>query len=111
MGLDWSASGNDKNVQINWRPGGSGANVGDHHTFDFRISRNPGGANVLGSTNFSIQLVMANGDLSDSIKLCNYAKLDRSVGGFSPQTGTGVFRPLLQTVRVPLSAFTNADLT
>jgi len=54
---------------------------------------------------------MANGDLSDSIKLCNYAKLDRSVGGFSPQTGTGVFRPLLQTVRVPLSAFTNADLT
>jgi hypothetical protein len=112
--VNWSTSGNDKFLQINWRPPGVGVNISDHQTFDFRISRHPTDPNVRGATNFSIQLVMANGDLSNPVKLCKYAYVDGPVGGYE-HVGGGVFtstlRPLLQTVRVPLTAFTGANLS
>lgn len=109
--VNWSSAGNDKFLQINWRPTGVGVNISNHDTFDFRITRNPNGTNVANSTNFSIQLVMANDDLSSPVKLCNYAKVDKSIGGYNPAISNYELRPLLQTVRVPLTAFNNANLS
>lgn len=115
--LGWTTAGNDKNLQINWRPPGTGVNISNHQTFDFRISRVPFAANVKGATNLSIQLVMANGDLSNPVKLCNYAYVDGPVGGYDPRyTSSGTifdekFRPVLQTVRVPITAFAGANLS
>jgi hypothetical protein len=70
--------------------------------------------NVKGATNLSIQLVMANDSVSNPIKLCNYAVVDGPIGGYDPQGGsvfTEAYRPVLQTVRVPLSAFTGSNLS
>lgn len=115
--VDWTTPGNDRSIQINWRPTGTGANISDHQTFDFRIARTTE-TNVPGATNFSIQLVMDNGDLSDPVKLCNYAYVDGPVGGADPKYNSSgilidselVSRPVLQTVRIPLNAFQGTDL-
>lgn len=95
-----------------------------HQTLDFRISRVPvtavpAAANVDGATNFSVQLVMSDGSLSSSIKLCSYAVVDGPVGGYDPVAnssgdvigGNPSLRPVLQTVRVPLTGFTGANLS
>jgi hypothetical protein len=112
--LNWSMVGNDKYLQKNWRQAGVGVNISDHQTFDFRISRVPGVPNVSGNTNFSIQLVMANGGLSNSVKLCNYAYVDGPVGKYATDpSGNRIpdYRPFLQTVRIPLMDFVGANLT
>jgi hypothetical protein len=109
--MNWSAPGSDKFLQINWKPSGQGTDVSNHQTFDFRISRNSVGTNVRGATNFTIQLVMANDSLSNGVKLCNYAYVDGPVGGYAPNASTGTYREVLQTVRIPLTAFTGANLS
>jgi hypothetical protein len=119
LNVNWTSPGNDKYLQINWRPTGVGADVSTNQTFDFRISRLPAAPNVHGATNFSIQLVMADGALSNAVKLCNYAYVDGPVGGFDPVYNpsnevigaTAKYRPILQTVRIPLAAFAGANLS
>src|SRR5690606_25654715 len=65
-------------------------------------------------------LPIADGTLSNAVKLCNYAYVIGPTGGFDPlfdpsgQSIIGISarkRPLLQTVRVPLSSFTSANLS
>ena len=119
LNVNWTSAGSGKNLQINWRAAGIGADISDYQTFDFRISRTPDAPNIAGATNFSIQLVMANGSLSNTVKLCNYAYVDGPVGGYEPiinskgytTGGTERRRPYLQTVRIPLTAFINANLS
>jgi hypothetical protein len=62
---------------------------------------------------------MADGSLSNKVKLCRYAYVDGPVGGYDTVHdsssevigGTQRYRPVLQTVRVPLAAFVGANLS
>lgn len=120
--VNWTTPGSDRSIQINRT---SSINVVGHQTLDFRISRVPdtavpSGLNVSGGTNLSVQLAMADGTLSNAVKLCTYAYVDGPSGGFDPlfdpsgQSIIGIAarkRPLLQTVRVPLDSFTTANFS
>lgn len=113
--LSWTAGGPATFFQSNWTAAGSGRDMGNFSTLDFRISRqcavpddsfcrNPSPLNPAGPTDFSIQLALADGTLSDAIKLSSYADLRGPIGAFFVGFGS-VLHPILQTVRVPLGDF------
>lgn len=86
-------------------------------TLDFRISRQCGDAlcskqdsGTNSQTNFSIRLVDGTGAISNPQPLTNYVSLTGPVGGLVTFVGSSP-HPILQTVRVPLSAFSSVDLT
>lgn len=85
-------------------------------TLDFRIARQCGdpfctkpdsGFNT--ETNFSVRLVDGDGDISSPQRLANYVSLTGPVGGLVTFVGSSP-HPILQTVRIPLSAFSGVDL-
>ena len=116
----WTAAGTDTYFQSNWRAPGSGNNITSYQTLDFRISRQLNDTlNSSDSTNLSIQLVMANGSLSQAVSLCKYADLRGPVGTPRPVVNpagivTGyvdIYHSILQTVRIPLTDFIGANLS
>src|SRR5262249_20207743 len=100
--ISWLALGGF--FQTNWANPGTGRDVTSYPTLDFRVSRQPPNPGAL-ATNFSIQLMDANGTLSAAAQLNAYTNL---VG---PISGPGGVHPILQTVRIPLSVFTGVDRT
>lgn len=103
--MQWTTSGANAYFQSNWTAPGSGVNVYGNETLDFRITRLPSSSlNPSNPTNFSIQLVMANGTLSQPVKLCSYINLIGPVGGPLGR------HPILQTVRIPLGDFRETDV-
>jgi subtilisin-like proprotein convertase family protein len=102
----WNA-GSNKYFEAKW---GAGADVSTYSSLDFRVSRQLNvDLNPPTATNFTIQLVMADGSLSTSVKLCNYLDLKGPVGGYS---GTSeAYHRILQTVRIPLTHFSGASLS
>lgn len=126
---------NFRSAIINWRspspkryfqakaPGAS-SNISSYQTLDFRISRRRNASdrltvdslNSTDSTNFSIQLVMADGSVSTVVSLSKYLQLKGPVGTkdrvSEPDTGgpKGELHPILNTVRIPLSDFSGANL-
>jgi len=117
--IDWNGPGAATFYQSNWTNPGSGINVSSYGTLDFRLSRqcsNP--ADLLCNktsnwfnfeTNFSVRLVDANGALSNPVQLRDYLSLTGPVGSLVLAFGTAG-HPILQTVRIPLSAFGNAAI-
>jgi len=101
----WSVPGGY--LQTNWTAAGDGRDVSDARTLDLRVSRGyDPSVDVLGNTDFSIQLSMADGSLSAPVQLSTYAYLTGPVG-----SGDANRHPVLQTARVPLGDFAGADLT
>jgi Bacterial Ig domain len=100
--ISWTSSGPERYFQSNWTAAGAGNDVSAYQTLDFRVSRR---VDSPASTNFTIQLVMANGSVSSAVPLCKYADLRGPVGG------PGGLHPILQTVRIPLTDFANANLS
>jgi hypothetical protein len=95
----------------------SPVNLTTYNTLDFRISRQTNLAlNVPGATNITIQLVKNDGSLSEPVELCKYTTLIGPVGSYFRDTSTfpptigQVYKPILQTVRIPLSDF-STDLS
>lgn len=112
--ISWNSSGSGVYFQSGW----SSMNATEYQTLDLRLSRLDDVLNVAGRTNFSIQLVTDDGSfggrLSSAVKFCQYGSLRGPVGGFKvDQSGNWQrkYHPVLQTVRIPLANFTNADLT
>jgi hypothetical protein len=107
--ISWNSSGPERYFQSNWTAAGVGNDMSAYQTLDFRVFRrvdvNGNLLNPPDPTNFSIQLVMGDGSVSNGVSLCKYADLRGPVGG------PGGRHPILQTVRIPLSDFTNADLS
>jgi hypothetical protein len=69
--------------------------------------------NLVEPTNFEVRLVKRDGTLSGPVEIASYLKLDGPVGivaGGSTGSGFDV-RPLLETARLPLSAFAGATLS
>ncbi len=99
--------------QINLAPTGSGYALSPYQTLEFRVAlqctTSPGSTYACASpnplnggvpTNFSIALVRADGTLTPSVALADYATVQGPVGGYGDN-----LHPVLQTVRIPLSAF------
>jgi hypothetical protein len=105
--IQWTSPGGF--LQTNWAADGTGYDISLYQTLDLRISRqfNPLNGPILSTTNFSIQLVMADGTLSGPAQLSNYTNLTGPVAGSSSANR----HPILQTARIPLLDFTGADLT
>jgi hypothetical protein len=101
-GISWDAAGHAAGTvffQSNWTQAGTGAAVDPYSTLEFRIARRffAGGA-APDSTDLSVALADADGNLSASVRLNDYAPLYAPVGEFSPH-------PIMQTVRIPLADF------
>lgn len=106
--ISWTTAAAGNFFQANWQAPGSGRDLSDHATLDFRIARQISALNAAGATNFSIRLAHGDGSLSDPLQLSAYTSLTGPVG-----VPLGVFNlqhTLLQTARIPLKDFTNAKL-
>lgn len=117
--ISWTASGANTFLQSNWSAAGTGRDISSQRTLDLRLARQcvavAGRAcqqasplNPAGPTNFSIRLALADGTLSDPVLLTDYTDLRGPVGGGFT---SNPFHPILQTARIPLEDFGNADLT
>lgn len=120
-------SGQQQVAQITWNGAGpstffqtaaaANVNAGSLKTLDFRVSRQCGDPACTKpdsffnfETSFSIRLVDGNGNVSSPELLKDYVSLTGPVGGLVRLVGSSP-HPILQTVRIPLSAFTGVDLT
>jgi len=112
--ITWTSSGSNQYFQSTWKIPNSYLDVSDFQTLDFRVSRQRSVLNPAVATTFSIQLVMSDGSLSSSVPLCKYfAHLRGPVGGSRLINNTleERYHRILETVRIPVSDFTGADLT
>jgi hypothetical protein len=117
--VNWNGAGANTFFQSNWTNPGSGMNASSYGTIDFRVSRQC--ANPLDllcnktsnwfnfETNFSVRLVSAKGTLSNPVQLRDYLSLTGPVGSLVFGFGTAG-HPILQTARIPLTAFGNAAI-
>jgi hypothetical protein len=116
--VSWSSAGCDQYFQVN---AASPINLSGYQTLDFRTSRrNDSVVNSSTATSLSISLVTATG-VSNPLPLKKYTNLTGPVGGYAPVqdpvsglwTWAEDYRPILQSVRIPLTDFTgvNLDLT
>ncbi len=112
--ISWTTPGSETYFQTNWEEGGRGRDASGNYSLDLRVSRrlapslNPD-PNI--PTDFSIQLVMADGSLSSSLKLSTYlARGNQDLRGPVGGAFAGNLHPILQTVRIPLTEFANANL-
>ncbi len=113
--VSWGSSGCDQYFQVN---AASPINLSGYQTLDFRTSRrNDSAVNSSTATSLSIRLVTATG-VSNPLPLKKYTNLTGPVGGYAlVQGGSSMwvedYRPILQSVRIPLTDFTgvNLDLT
>lgn len=116
--ISWTTSGPDTFFQTNWAAAGTGKDISNFLTLDLRVSRQcaalppascsqPNALNPAGPTNFSIQLVQADGTMSDAVQLSSYTDLRGPVGSPPP----ALLHPILQTARISLSDFGDIDLT
>ena len=109
--ITWSSPSCGTYLQTNWRNPDTGDNIGGYQTLDFRVSRKDDPLNSAASTNFQIQLIAANGNPTGAaVPLNNYISLTGPVGTQDIIPGDGL-HPILQTVRIPLTDFTNANLS
>ena len=117
--VSWNGAGPGTFFQSNVTNPGNGVDASSFGTLDFRLSRQCADpADLLCNktsnwfnfeTNFSIRLVSANGALSNAVQLRDYLSLTGPVGSLVLGFGTAG-HPILQTARIPLSAFGNAGI-
>jgi Kelch motif protein/galactose oxidase-like protein len=101
--ISWSAS---SIFQTNFANSGSGFNLNSYQFLDLRVDRAFDTSKNTGfSTDFYVALVNADNSLSLGVQISSYLNL---VG---PVAGEGGRHSMLQTARIPLSAFTNANLS
>jgi len=114
--IEWDNASPDTFFQSNWTAPGLGRNASAFRTLELRVSRQcrdatctSPGSQFLFTTSFSIRLVSADGTASASVRLQDYLTLTGPVGGLVKGIGTSP-HPILQTVRIPLSAFSGIPL-
>jgi len=114
--IEWNNSGANTFFQSNWTAPGAGRNASGYQTLDFRVARQCGdpecrqrGPHWQLTTSFSIRLVGSNGDLSAPINLSDLLTLTGPVGGLAKFVGATP-HPILQTVRIPLTAFASSSI-
>jgi hypothetical protein len=107
--VSWSTAGAGRFLQTNASQPGVPINLSGFLALEFRVALQCSGSlcsaspNPTGDLDFSIALANSNGTLSSPLRLKSFAVVRRPVGSFSTNV-------LMQTVRIPLSAFAGADL-
>lgn len=97
-------------LQVNGAAG-EGLDVGNYRALEFRVMLRCFGklcaspSDPTGDVDFSISLVDANATVSESVALKSHAAVHRPSGSWFQ------YNKVLQTVRIPLSAFTGIDLS
>ena len=111
--IDWRRAGGF--LQVNAAAAGGGLDVGNYHALEFRVMLrcfdklccSPG--DPTGDVDFSIAIANADAVLSNPVSLKSVAVVRRPGGSF---LGSWInTNELFQTVRIPLSDFTGADLS
>ena len=110
--IDWTGNGVGL-FQTDVAAAGSGRAITGYQTLEFRVSRRcgddcgrPNRLNRQAPTDFTVQLVRPNGALSSPVRLASYLELVGPVGAAFDEFGEYVeLHPILQTARIPLSAF------
>lgn len=115
--IEWDTASPNTFFQSSWTAPGAGRDASAFRTLEFRVSRQCGdaictsaGSQFLFTSNFSIRLVAGDGVPSTSVQVQNYLSLTGPVGGLVKFAGASP-HPILQTVRIPLSAFSGIPLT
>ncbi len=112
--IEWVTRGRKTFFQSNWAEPDKGLNFMSYSSLDFRVSRRSSDLNLSQSTTFDISLVHADGSLSDPVPFHKVASLVGPGGAGTQGPGLGeiggLVHSVLQTVRIPLSAFNNAKL-
>ncbi|WP_375764880.1 hypothetical protein NR798_24490 [Archangium gephyra] len=104
--ISWSSAGKDTWFQANFTPPGQGLSLKNYATLELRVERAPSGLNsYFEPAHFSVQLVDAEGSLSEPLDIADFVDLRGPVGG-----PFGDFHSMLQTARLPLAAFQADDL-
>jgi len=107
--VSWGTAGAGRFLQSNASQSGVPINLSGFLALEFRVALQCSGSlcsaspNPTGDVDFSIALVRSDGALSSPIRLKTFAVVRRPVGSFNTNV-------LMQTVRIPLSAFVGADL-
>lgn len=103
--LSWSpAEGEAASFETVWAAPGAGVDLTDMAYLGLRVSRRKDELNPITPTDFSLQLVGADGKVSSPVAVGDYATLVGPVGG-----GWGQHY-VLQSVRVPLERFAGLEL-
>ena len=103
----WTSSGADTYFQDNWTATPEGLNVAGNTSLNFRVSRNNSSSNPSAATDFSVNLVFADGSLGTTVDLADYFDLlgpIGSSGSLLDDSDTPDYHETLSTVRIPLSA-------
>ncbi|MCM2281590.1 MAG: hypothetical protein NDI61_07060 [Bdellovibrionaceae bacterium] len=99
--IQWTRAGTDVFFQSNWAAPGQARSMAGFATLDFRVSRSSDlQVNSDPLTDFSIQLVHQDESLSESVPVSQFSQVRGPVHSLN----------LYQTVRIPLSAFPQAQL-
>ncbi len=110
--ISWASASSNTYFQTNWKDINQSTDITSFQLLDFLVGRQrsdtnptlPHSLNTAESTNFTIQLVMADNSLSDAICLSTYADVGNPVGGANE------LHTILQTVRIPLADFSGVHL-
>jgi hypothetical protein len=117
--ITWTSPGANVFFQINFTNPGSGLDLSDFHTLDFRVDRESPKRTPLNSTatsNFHVQLVAADGTLSAPVSVANFIVLEGPFG--TPDADLTFINPAFPdgyhinspTARIPMDAFDLDDL-
>jgi hypothetical protein len=96
--ISWSSAGSNTYFQTNFAASGSGFNLTSYQMLDIRLDRTELNSEPL--TSFEVALVTSNNTLSNRVWIDGYGLLRGPVEGWADG-----FHRLLQTNRIPLSAF------
>jgi len=103
--ISWTSASNQNFFQSNWAASGTGFNFTGWHFLDLRVDRASDPLNTGATTNFTVRLINGNGTMSGTVNISDYVRLA------GPVAGPRGIHSVLQTARIPLSAFSNATLS
>ncbi len=105
--IRWTSASTNNFFQSNFKAVGTGGyDISFLETLDLRVTRLDDALNPASPTDFEVRLVNGDNTLSGAASLASYVKLDGPAGAFFPGPHS-----VLQTARIPLSAFSGATLT
>jgi hypothetical protein len=105
--ISWTTASSSNFFQSNFANAGSGINLSSYQNLDLRVDRaRDATLNTAATTDFGVVLVNANGTVTGGPRISTYLKLEGPVGRTSSATHS-----MLQTARIPLSIFGNANLS
>ncbi len=108
--ITWTSANCGNYFQANWKALNSGESISAYKTLDFRVMNRNSALTPSDPINFQIQLVKADGTVTGAaVSLKSYLRLETQ-GGVN-LLNLQFYHGILQTVRIPLTDFTGANLS